>query len=147
MSVTHLDRGGSFSPFPGLDRRLTLVAGDTLALTIDGHEYLVRFGGSIDFSGDADVSCTIPGGPVEALNVMTRRGTPLRMPVDIPLGGTRGVRVAAGDLAILVVGSATVTLPEHDGAGHPMGALDALVPTAGADRHVAGQGRLLVVHG
>ncbi|MDN5790213.1 MAG: HutD family protein [Micrococcales bacterium] len=146
VSIAHIDRDGVFSPFPGLDRRLTLVAGHTLALTIDGHEYLVRCGCSIDFSGDADVSCTVPGGPVEALNVMTRRGTPPRIPVDVPLDGTRGVRVAAGDLALLVSGATTVTVPGGAGARHRMGALDALVPAAGADRWVTGAGRLLVVH-
>jgi uncharacterized protein len=75
VSAAQVARGGPFSAFPGIDRKLAILQG-RMSLEIAGL-------GSIDlspdsplvqFSGDAATSATVLQGPVMDLNVMTRRG-------------------------------------------------------------------------
>lgn len=144
ISVASIDRDGAFSAFPRLERRLTVIAGAGVALTIDGHEHLVRCGDSIEFSGNAVVRCALPGGPVEALNVMTRRGMPGPVETRVRLEPGSTTIVLAPDLAVLLAGSAHVTAADQPNPQR-LEHLDALVPTLGRDRHVAGAGQLLVL--
>ena len=146
VSIARIDEPGAFSTWPGLHRTLLVLTGDQLVLTVAGNDHAVLRGQPIDFSGDAEVLCALPGGPVEVLNVMTRRGRP---PVELHLHDLRdrGVELSAGDLAVLVEGEASVRLP-HDPAdlALPMSSLDVLLPVASPDRVVEGVGEIVVVH-
>lgn len=70
-----------FSCLPGLDRQFMLVDGRGVTLDCRSEADGVAFERSIAallepfaFRGDWDVRCTLHDGPVEVLNVMTRRG-------------------------------------------------------------------------
>lgn len=144
VSIARIDEPGAFSRWPGMHRSLTLLTGDQVVLTVAGNEHAVLRGQTIEFSGDVVVACALPGGPVEVLNLMTRRGEPLleQHVHDLRDGP---LEVAADDLAVLVEGDATV----RPAAGRDvleMATLDALLPVSGPTRVVEGVGELLVVH-
>ncbi|MET9673086.1 HutD family protein [Streptomyces sp. NPDC006482] len=75
-SVADIDRDGPFSAFPGVDRTLTLLAGDGVRLVSPGEfdQALVRAGEPFGFSGDLSLTAELPGGACRVLNIMARRG-------------------------------------------------------------------------
>ncbi|SEL73676.1 HutD/Ves family protein [Streptacidiphilus jiangxiensis] len=75
VSLADVASGGPFSFFEGIDRIITVVQGEGMALTVDGVETVVseRFR-PFAFSGDAATECRLLGGPLVDFNVMTRRG-------------------------------------------------------------------------
>ncbi|MEU7095334.1 HutD/Ves family protein [Kitasatospora aureofaciens] len=109
VSLADVASAGPFSPFPGIDRVITLIEGAGMALTVDGVER------SVDapfrpfaFPGDAATDCRLPGGPVVDFNVMTRRGR-VEAAVDLVTEpGAVQVPSAATVLLVCLAGSATV---------------------------------------
>ncbi|WP_329619198.1 HutD family protein [Streptomyces sp. NBC_01255] len=75
-SVADIDRDGPFSAFPGVDRTLTLLAGDGVRLACPGvfDRLLDRAGEPFAFSGDLELAAELPGGSCRVLNIMVRRG-------------------------------------------------------------------------
>ncbi|MFH9727814.1 HutD family protein [Streptomyces sp. NPDC017254] len=75
-SVADIDRDGPFSVFPGVDRTLTLLAGNGVQLTSSGafERLPVRVGEPFAFSGDLALSAELPEGACRVLNIMVRRG-------------------------------------------------------------------------
>ncbi|MFF5922096.1 HutD family protein [Streptomyces flavochromogenes] len=75
-SVADIDRDGPFSTFGGVDRTLTLLAGDGVLLTSPGEfERLpARAGEPFAFSGDLALSAEVSSGGCRVLNIMVRRG-------------------------------------------------------------------------
>ncbi|MFI9275463.1 HutD family protein [Kitasatospora sp. NPDC052896] len=73
VSLAEIAADGPFSTFPGLARILTVVAGSGLELTV-GDEPPVRPAPRTPFAfpGDVPTSARLLGGPVSALNVMSR---------------------------------------------------------------------------
>ncbi|MER7772673.1 HutD family protein [Kitasatospora sp. NPDC096140] len=97
VSLADVASAGPFSPFPGIDRVITLVEGAGMALTVDGVEQLVDTPyRPFPFSGDAATDCRLLSGPVVDFNVMTRRGrveaavdlATAPVTVEVPAGGT-----------------------------------------------------------
>jgi uncharacterized protein len=74
LSMAEVAADAPFSSFAGIERRLAVVEGGPLELTIDGavHE-LVRGGGAVTFGGDAAVSGRSLDEPVTDLNLMLDR--------------------------------------------------------------------------
>lgn len=75
-SIADIDADGPFSAFPGVDRTLTLLAGDGVRLTCPGEfdRLLTRVAEPFAFSGDLALAAELPGGPCRVLNIMVRRG-------------------------------------------------------------------------
>ncbi|MEU3749214.1 MULTISPECIES: HutD family protein [Streptomyces] len=75
-SIADIDRDGPFSVFPGVDRTLTLLAGDGVRLTCPGvfDRLLEQAGEPFAFSGDLALDAELPGGTCRVLNIMVRRG-------------------------------------------------------------------------
>ncbi|MFD9244717.1 HutD family protein [Streptomyces sp. NPDC059556] len=75
-SVADIDREGPFSAFGGVDRTLTLLAGDSVLLTSPGvfERLPARTGEPVTFSGDLALTAELPGGGCRVLNIMVRRG-------------------------------------------------------------------------
>lgn len=76
VSMATVASDGPFSVFAGVDRTLTLLAGDGLRLVIGDAPPVVLVCGSAPLSFPADVPTrsALTGAPVTDLNVMTRRG-------------------------------------------------------------------------
>ncbi len=110
LSIATVAEDGPFSVFPGLDRHITIVEGDGIALRVDGSpETLVRVGEpAYSFPGDAATTGRLLQGPILDLNLMVRRiaatgqldvaavqaGAAVQLPED-----ARAVAVISGEVA------------------------------------------------
>jgi environmental stress-induced protein Ves len=75
ISIARIDRGGPFSVFPGIDRKLAMLEG-RVTLTIEGQNVIALSPESPPaiFPGDVPTSAELIQSPASDLNVMTRRG-------------------------------------------------------------------------
>jgi environmental stress-induced protein Ves len=76
ISMAKVASAGPFSLFPGVDRTLTVLEGKGLDLALKGRGDVRLDCGSMPFAFPADlpVEANLVEGPIEDLNVMTRRG-------------------------------------------------------------------------
>ncbi len=76
VSIATVASDGPFSVFTGVDRTLTLLAGEGLWLAIGDAApvLLVRDSAPLSFPADVPTRATLIGPPVTDLNVMTRQG-------------------------------------------------------------------------
>lgn len=114
VSMADVLQDGPFSPFPGVDRTLVLLAGEGMRLTGDGEaiELRTKFE-PVSFSGDALLNCSLVAGPVRDFNLMVRRGTALG---TVVVCRDEGSAIAPADTYVCyaAVGSSECLL-----AGHP----------------------------
>jgi environmental stress-induced protein Ves len=75
VSMAHVGSDGPFSLFPGIDRTLSVLEGDGIALAIAGRpEVELRLASEpFAFPGDVAITSRLLRGPIIDLNVMTRR--------------------------------------------------------------------------
>lgn len=160
VSIAELTKAGDFSPFPGMERVLTVVEGELLLLTVDGAEHPLEKYRPFRFSGEAAAHGALPTGDVRNLNVITRTDSFKGFTSIIELSKKRAHPVFEGQLAVLLQGSATVSpgaAGEADGGAEgPAEAAPAPEPEAlnrydavvGSDIHspeILGRGFLAVV--
>ncbi|WP_317205413.1 HutD family protein [Janthinobacterium sp.] len=74
ISLATIARSGPFSIFPGIDRSLALVAGEGVALTLDGARRIALSAANplLWFPGEAQVHAEVAAATTD-FNVMTRR--------------------------------------------------------------------------
>lgn len=74
ISLATITASGPFSSFPGIDRSLMLVDGESVSLTLDGARKVVLSAAQpmLWFPGEAAVSAEVTGATTD-FNVMTRR--------------------------------------------------------------------------
>jgi len=153
ISIAEVAKAGPFSPLPGIDRVLTIIDGDLVALTVDGVEHALEKYRTFKFSGDSDTSASLPTGALMDLNVMTRRGAFKGYATILELSKKRPHPVFAGQFAVLLQGQATAApaAPDafaDDGAepGEPvtLGRFDAVVGSEAAPE-ISGRGFLAVL--
>lgn len=108
VSRPRIEGDTAFSKLAGLDRQFMLVSGKALTLRIRSAEDRVDFEQRIErplepfaFRGDWDVDCALAGGPVEVLNVMTRRGRAAARIEVREAGAPALVRKAAGETLVV----------------------------------------------
>lgn len=123
VSRARVEKHGAFSLFPGIDRTLTVVAGDTIDLIFaDRRVRLDRTTPPYAFRGDDVVECRIPAGAIEDLNVMTRRGhwahrverRRLEGTTDLELGGDHALVFTLDGLRVRPDGGGAVDLEPGD---------------------------------
>jgi environmental stress-induced protein Ves len=98
ISLADVAADGPFSTFPGVDRILTVIAGDGLVLEIDGRTTPLEPDAPFAFPGEAAVAARLTVGPIRDLNVMVRRGA-----WTATVQPWRGGRIVATDGPVLVV--------------------------------------------
>jgi len=76
VSMATVATDGPFSIFEGIDRTLSILSGEGMALAIDSREpvLLTKISTPLAFPADVPVMATLAGGAITDLNVMTRRG-------------------------------------------------------------------------
>ena len=115
----------SFSVFPGVDRTLTLVGGEAIDLLL--RDRRVRLDATTPpyrFRGDIPIECRVPSGPIDDLNVMTRRThwrhrvdrLRLAAPTTVALDGDVAVLVAIDPVRLAGPGEAPAVLEPGDAA-------------------------------
>lgn len=71
LSIADIEASGGFSSFTGYQRIITVLQGDGMRLSVDGHESrpLLPFD-AFAFSGESQVACTLQGGPIRDFNLI-----------------------------------------------------------------------------
>ena len=101
LSAARVARDGPFSLFPGVDRTLAVLSGDGLALQVAGTEVRLAPGDApFSFPGDAPTEGRLLGGPVEDLNIMTRRGVARHRMQRVPVEGGLSLSMDAATLLL-----------------------------------------------
>lgn len=108
VSLADIAADGPFSSFPGRDRLLTVVDGPVLALVVDGVEMLVEPRRPFAFDGGAQVSASIPEGPVRALNVIVDPTVVQPFVTVLELGRSTAWAIAEDQAAFVLQGTARV---------------------------------------
>ncbi|PJG44002.1 histidine uptake and utilization operon protein HutD [Acinetobacter tandoii] len=70
ISMADVTTSGAFSPFHGMQRILTVLEGEGLALQVDGKSHILQTLQSLPFSGDSAVSCELLAGPIRDFNLI-----------------------------------------------------------------------------
>ncbi len=135
ISIAEVAKAGPFSVLPGIDRILTIIDGELIALTVDGAEQALEKFRPFRFSGDSTTSATLPTGSLTDLNLMTRRGAFKGYATIVELSKKRPHPVFVGQFAVLLQGSAAVEQEQLDGAANPSASV---VDTLGRFDTVAG---------
>ncbi len=140
VSRARVEAAGPFSIFPGVDRTLAVVDGAGIDLVFA--DRVARAGPTttpLPFPADVAVDGRPIAGPIEDLNVMTRRGR-WRHRVDrMAIGAAVGLTLD-GDVSFVVAAGA-VRVVFADGADFDLGPGDALRIEGVADPVVAALGR------
>jgi environmental stress-induced protein Ves len=114
LSRARVATSGPFSDFPGIDRTLAVVAGTGLDLVFaDGAVRLSPETPPHAFPGDVAVDGRLVDGPIDDLNLMTRRGRwghrlerrAITAPTRLPLSGDVVFVVACGRLRARLAGA------------------------------------------
>ena len=151
VSIAEVTRAGAFSRFAGMERVLTVVEGELLALTVDGVEHPLEKYRPYRFSGDAEAAGALPTGDIRDLNVITRTGSFKGYTSIVELSKKRAHPVFAGQFGILLQGQAAVSAGPggEPGAVEPapqtLGRYDAVVGSDANTPEVLGRGFLAVV--
>ena len=104
ISLAEVAADGPFSPFPGIDRTLTVIEGPGLSLDFGGGTVALPPGQPLPFPGEAPVAARLAQGPITDLNVMTRRGAARHLVTRLGLGDP----VPAGTTALVALGPARI---------------------------------------
>lgn len=76
ISMAHVGGDGPFSSFPGIDRTLSVLTGNGIRLAFGDGETVALDRSSVPFAfaADREVDGVLVNGPIDDLNVMSRRG-------------------------------------------------------------------------
>ena len=143
LSLADVAKAGDFSPFPGMQRLLTVVEGDLLLLEVDGTEHGLEKYRPFRFDGRAATSAKLPTGDVRDLNVITRDGAFKAYTSIIELSKKRAQPLWEGQFGVLLQGQATVADQAH--APEPLARYDTVVGSGSETPEVLGRGFLAVV--
>lgn len=122
ISLASITADGPFSGFPGIDRSLVLVKGDTVRLTLNGQRKVVldAINPMLWFPGEAQVHAEVKG-PTLDFNVMTRRSRcrhqleTITAPCQLVRRSATTLLFVAGDGPVLArAGQQAWTLKRHD---------------------------------
>ena len=104
VSMAHVASAGPFSNFPGIDRSLALITGDGIELRLGGRGEvrLTQEAAPLAFPGDLPVEASLLGGPIDDLNVMSRRGRYRHLLSRMRVNGT-AMLPRHGDIMIVLL--------------------------------------------
>lgn len=144
ISMADVASDGPFSVFPGIDRTLILVDGDSIELDVENVVYrLDRAAPKLSFSGDDRTAGRLPSGPIRDLNVMTRRGRFSHRTRFVQSGVALLSDETATAFLVALDGPFDVTL---DSTIHSLGRLDSLRLDATQDLILlSGAGRAVLI--
>lgn len=108
VSLADIDRDGPFSSFPGRRRLLTVVDGTVLTLVVDGVEQVVEPRRPFAFDGDAEVTASVPEGPVRVLNVIVDPDVVSPFVTVLELGRGSALPIAHDQAVLVLQGRAQV---------------------------------------
>ena len=123
LSIADVGRSGPFSPFPGYERTIMVIAGNGMDLAIGDRpaRRLDRLFEPFVFSGDSAAECRLLDGPIRDFNLMVDRSS-LRSHLKVLLldAKPRPLEPASGDR---IVHCFDGVIELATGAGAPAGSL------------------------
>lgn len=143
LSIATIAGDGAFSAFPGIDRRLILLAGNGVALRLDeGAEHVLQPGDLLAFAGEQAVRSRLLEGRVQDLNVMLRRGRMTARIDRVTLRGTAGFDLGE-DGGAVVLRTGRAALPD----GAPLGPRDTVLcdPGTAGEVTLTGEAELVLI--
>ena len=143
VSIADVSKAGDFSPFPGMERVLTVVEGELLLLTVDGAERPLEKYRPFRFPGGAATQAKLPTGDIRDLNVIIRAGRFKGYTSIIELSKKRAKPLFEGSFGILLQGQATAAVGTEE--PEPLARYDAVVGSDVDTPDVLGRGFLAVV--
>ncbi|MET1086708.1 MAG: HutD family protein [Arthrobacter sp.] len=143
VSIADVTKAGGFSPFPGMERVLTVVEGELLLLSVDGAERPLEKYRPFRFPGGAATQAALPTGDVRNLNVITRAGIYKGYTSIIELSKKRAKPIFEGSLGILLQGQASAADAQNE--PQPLARYDTVVGSDTDTPDVLGRGFLAVV--
>jgi environmental stress-induced protein Ves len=143
VSIADVSKASDFSPFPGMERVLTVIDGELLLLSVDGAEHPLEKFRAFRFPGGAATSAKLPTGDIRNLNVITRTGSFKGFTSIIELSRKRAKPLFAGQLGILLQGQATAGVETEE--PEALARYDAVVGSDVGTPDVLGRGFLAVV--
>lgn len=117
VAIAPVTEDGPFSRMPCVDRKLLLIEGSEMRLTIDGKKVCCEPGVVIAFRGEAQTEATLPRGPVVDLGLMVHRKKALGNLWFVGIVGemvNANAVVAIGGAASMDVDGQTVVLEPKD---------------------------------
>jgi uncharacterized protein len=152
VSIADVTSAGEYSPFPGMERVLTVVEGELLLLAVDGTEHPLEKYRPFRFPGGAASSSALPTGDVRNLNVIAREGAFKAYTSIVELSKKRAHPVFENQLGILLQGQAAVSPGNaadsgdgEDSAPVALNRYDAVVGSDSQTPEILGRGFLAVV--
>ena len=110
ISMASVASDGPFSEFANIDRTLSVLAGEGIALKIGRMTYtLTQETPPFAFAGDAPTYGTLVSGPITDLNVMTRRGVCAHSVERFSGVEDLSFHHGSGDLLLVVMGAVTIS--------------------------------------
>jgi len=126
LSTADITQDVPFSSFPGVTREFCIADGNGVVLNINGVDHRCEPGSVTTFRGDDVVFATLIDGPMRALNLMVRDGSPAR-----PLRITRvGKHIVQCQAIVAIMGPALVEVANQV---VELGPLDAIITREGMD--------------
>lgn len=119
LSTADIDRDVPFSSFPGVHRVFCVGGGSGVTLEVNGREMACGPCAVARFDGGDAVHARIWDGPVQAVNLMWRDGSPWRDLEVLEQGSSR-----MGVLAVVACGASSVSV---GGRALELGHLDAVI--------------------
>ena len=117
VAIAPVTEGGPFSRMPCIDRKLLLIEGSALQLTIDGKMTTCEQGVVAAFRGEALTEAVLTSGPVIDLGLMVHRKKAigaLRFAATVGEALEADVVVAVGGEAQIDIGGEVVVLQHKD---------------------------------
>ncbi len=129
ISTATVAEDGAFSVFDGIDRTLSILTGDGMALSVDGRPDVLLQQSSEPhaFPGDAPTSARLTGGAITDLNVMTRRRRFTHHVERIAERNEVTISPGSGQTVVVVAGDAML-------GSEPLGPMDAILLDQGEDQ-------------
>ena len=110
ISMASVASDGPFSEFANIDRTLSVLTGEGIALKIGRMTYtLTQETPPLAFAGDAPTTGTLVSGPITDLNVMTRRGVCAHSVERFSGVDELSLKHETGELLIVPMGALMVT--------------------------------------
>ncbi|MEV6758611.1 HutD family protein [Streptomyces sp. NPDC051214] len=147
VSIADVDAGGPFSPFPGVDRVITLVEGEGMVLTVDGASQLVEPLSPFAFPGDATTDCLLKAGAVRDMNVMTRRGRATAQVRMVAVAAAQDAEMvcAEGETVLVMAVTEGIGVDGPDGRQSALGRLDCVRHEGAGVLGLRGEGTVAVI--
>ena len=145
VSTAKIERDGTFSSFPGVERHIVNMGSSDVILNIDGIDFVLAPYEPLTFSGDSMTHARLTNGAIRDVNVMCRRSRASAVTMIRDVDGVHEEEANAGTWTLLVVLAGKFLAWPDVGDGRVLGSLDAVGGPGPLRFQVRGAGTLMII--